>query len=214
MTTMTHNQSTPVRLAFDIDFTMTTGENHQKVFGTKYPGFDIDKHYDIYPIEDALIKYGFEKEGFNRLEVYQEYTEELFAVSPLESWFLHVYNHLKDLPNVELHFITARNQGYEQTTKRLFDHYNIPFKNVYHLGGYHKEDLITKLNISAIFEDNLATVLRVLEECPDCHTFLVERLYNKTNTVHPRLTYINPKDNPEGVLQKVLDIIEKAKEIK
>lgn len=196
-----------VVIAFDIDFTMTTGDLHQKVFGEKYPGFDINKHYDIYPIEDALIKYGFEQEGFDRYAIYTQKTFELFGVSPLEPWFVYVYNHIKEMPNVEIHFITARNQSYAVATKQLLDYYNIPFTNTHIIGGYHKEELIEKLGVSIIFEDNTETVHRVLEECPNCHTFLVDRLYNHTTLKHPRLNHIDTRGNHEDVLQKTLDII-------
>lgn len=201
-------QTDKVVLAFDIDFTMTTGDQHQLVFGRKYQGFDLNTHYNIYPIEDALIKHGFEKEDFNRYDIYKQYTEELFGVSPLEPWFIHVYNYIKDLPNVEIHFITARNTRYEWATRVLFDHYNLPFDKVHHLGGYHKEELINDLGISIIFEDNVDTVLRVLDVCPNCHTFLVDRLYNSTDVTNPRLNHIDIKGNHDAVLQRILDIIQ------
>lgn len=209
MTTSTNNK---VVIAFDIDFTMTTGALHQQVFGAKYPGFDLNKHYDIYPIEEALIKYGFEQADYDRYAIYKQNSLELFGVSPLEPWFLHVYNYLKDLPNVEIHFITARNKGYEWATKILLDHYSIPFTNVHHIGGYHKEELIEQLGISIIFEDNTETVHRVLEVCPDCHTFLVDRLYNPTEVKHPRLNHINIRGNHDEVLQKILHIMNSIKE--
>lgn len=204
---MTTN-SNKVVVAFDIDFTMTTGDLHQQVFGSKYPGFDINQHYNIYPIEEALIKHGFEQEGFDRYAIYKQNAAEIFGVSPLEPWFLHVYNYLKDLPNVEIHFITARNSGYAWATKLLLDYYSIPLDNVHHIGGYHKEELITELGVSIIFEDNTETVLRVLDECPNCHTFLVNRLYNYTDVEHPRLNHIDVRGNHEAVLQKVIDIID------
>ena len=212
MTTVTAQQGKVV-LAFDIDFTMTTGDQHQLVFGRKYPGFDINTHYDIYPIEEALIKHGFAHETFSRFDIYKEFTNELFGVSPLEPWFLHAYNHIKDLPNVEIHFITARNTGYTEATKVLFDYYGIPFDNVHHIGGYHKEQLVDELGIDIIFEDNLETVNRVLEVCPNCHTFLVERMYNFTDITHPRFNRIDVRGNHESVLQRILDIMKDVTDI-
>lgn len=196
-----------LHIAFDIDFTITTGDNHQKVFSRKYPGFDINKHYDIYPIEESLIRHGFEQRGFDWRRIYEQFRHELFGVSPLELWFMHVYQHIKDNPNIEIHFITARSQECEELTKELFNHYNIPLKNLYHIGGYHKEELVEELGISIIFEDNLSTVIRILETSPTCHTFLINRLYNRAEVEHPRLHRIDPKDNPDKVLSNVKSVI-------
>lgn len=205
------NTNTRLKIAFDIDFTMTTDDNYNKVFGELYPGFDVKKHYTHYPIEESLFRHGFipslpSQEGYASFIVYHNRTLEIFGKSSLEPWFLYVYNRIKDDPSIEIFFITARNPKFEHATHELFSQYNLPTSNLYHIGGYHKEELIREHGIHAIFEDNLATVKKIAEDVPHCHSFLVDRLYNQDSTLDPtRITRFSPNLEPSAVFSLVAD---------
>lgn len=209
---MTHNTETKpkVKIAFDVDFTMTTDDNYNRVFGELYPGFDVKKHYTHYPIEQSLYYHGFipnlpTDEENSRFAVYQNRALDIFGKSPLEPWFLYVYSKIKDDPNIEIFFITARNPKFEHLTHELFAEYSIPTTNLYHIGGYHKEELLLEHGINAIFEDNLGTVKKVAEVVPHCHAFLVDRMYNQDSSLNTeRITRFSPTLEPSKVYELVV----------
>lgn len=209
----THNTETKskVKIAFDVDFTMTTDDNYNRVFGELYPGFDVKKHYTHYPIERSLFHHGFitnlpTDEDCSKFTVHQGRTLDIFGKSPLEPWFLYMYNKIKDDPSIEIFFITARNPKFESTTHELFSEYGIPTTNLHHIGGYHKEELIIEHGIHAIFEDNLGTVKKVVEVVPQCHAYLVDRMYNQDDSLNPeRITRFSPTLEPSKVYNLVSD---------
>lgn len=197
-----------VVIAFDIDFTITTGANHKRVFEEKYPNLDFDKHYDVYPIEDSLIKYGFEEEGFKRFTIYKERGRDLFGKSTLEPWFLEFYNRIKGLDWVDYHFITARNVEYGIFTKELFEQHNLPYEKVHHLGGYHKEVLSKELGVRIVFEDHVDTIERILKGQPNCFALKINRTYNQTDFEHPRMVSINVNHDPKETADKLMALLQ------
>ena len=48
-----------MKVGFDIDFTITTGEVYEKVVQKYFPKFEISRYYTKRPLEYSLMEHGF-----------------------------------------------------------------------------------------------------------------------------------------------------------
>lgn len=168
-----------MKVGFDIDFTITTGEMYEKVVQKYFPKFDIRKHYTKHPLEYSLMSHGFMTDTypFDRHFMYDKHKEQIFGEETMLPGFLKVYNLLIE-HGIEVYFITERKANTFDITKKWLEKHGIQNPNLFCIGNYNKQFLINELGITLFYEDSIKNAYNILENC-NCEVRVIEQLYNK-----------------------------------
>lgn len=161
---------------FDIDGVVTCPTSLVKSIAKEYEGFNYKDLVD-YDIGVSLVKSGFisNRKEFDAGYFFKKYNEDILAGADISEGFIDYFSSLK---GNEIHFITARQQGDEDLTERLFHKNGIPFYNVHHVGSTNKVGLVEWLGVNKFYEDNLDTALRVAK-LGTVDVVLVDTVYNQ-----------------------------------
>ena len=178
-------QETKKVIAFDIDGVVTETKFLADLVAKKLNiQFEYEKHLNHYHIEKCLREHGFisAEEEFDEPQFFHEIDPELYLNSPMREGFLEIYNRLKEEGH-EIHFITARKSHYAKYTYEFFNKSGlgeVPRDNIHHVNNPESKHAILKeLGVDVLFEDNLSTGLKFLEDDADRVLYIMAEKYNE-----------------------------------